>query len=394
MNPEELNTELASLVTELRGLADERRDADSLTREHVTKLNDRISEIETELRKASRPVNGAPVAAGDQWREADDALARYLRKGDARMSAADLATFEKLERAMSIDSQPDGGYVVTPAFSSRIATLLHDTSPMRLIATTETISTDALEGLYDGDDAGAGWAAETEARPETASPELGLWRIPTHELYAKPKATQKLLDDGSIDVAAWLQRKVAESFSRKENAAFVAGNGVGQPRGFTTYPDGTSRGQIERIPSGDVTDLTPEAIVNVVYALKGAYRQGAAFVMNRATVGAVRSLRSEAGGSAGTGQFMWQPGFGGQPATLMGYPIYEFDDMADVGTGGNIVIGFGNFGLAYTIVDRQGVRVLRDPFSAKPYVEFYTTKRVGGDVVLHDAIKLIDIAAS
>lgn len=394
MNPVE--QELRGLVDELRSVVTERtkpgEQTDALTSEHLEKLNARISELEAEQVKSRRPAPEAPSVGLEDVdvKAAEAALERYIRRGDQRMSAGDRDALERLEKAMSVDSQPDGGYTVTPAFSNRVATLLHDTSPMRSLATVETITTDALEGLYDGDEAGAGWVAESDARNETDSPEIGQWRVPTHELYARPKATQKLLDDSGIDIGAWLQGKIAQRFALLENAAFVNGTGVGMPRGFTTYADGTGRGQIERLPSLSASGIEPEAIVNVVYALKSAYRQGAVFVMNRATVGAVRALRE---GSSSDGAFMWQPGFGAEPATLMGYPIVEFDDMDDIGAG-NIVIGFGNFGMAYTVVDRQGVRVLRDPYSSKPFVEFYTTKRVGGDVILHDALKLIDIAAS
>ena len=243
-----------------------------------------------------------------------------------------------------------------------------------------------------GDEAAAAWVSERGSRAETATPQLGQWRIPTHELYANPRATQKLLDDSAVDIEAWLARKVADKFARTENLAFVNGNGIGQPRGFTTYADGTTRGTIERIPSLDAATISAEGIINMVYSLKSAYRQGAVWVMNRATVGVIRTIRDESGG-ANTGQFMWQPGFGTQPPTLAGFPIIEFEDMDDI-AGSAIVAGFGNFRQAYTIVDRLGIRVLRDPYSAKPHVEFYTTKRVGGDVLNFEAIKLMDIAAS
>lgn len=391
----QVETELRGLVDELRSVVTERtipgEQPDALTKEHLDRLNARISELEAEQAKSRRPAVELPEQPVDMdMKDAERALERYIRRGDQRMSAEDRDVLERLEKAMSVDSQQDGGYTVTPAFSNRIVTLLHDTSPMRSLATVETITSDALEGLYDGDDAAAGWVAESGARPETDSPEIGQWRVPTHELYARPKATQKLLDDSGIDIAAWLQGKIAQRFALIENAAFVNGTGVGMPRGFTTYPDGTNRGQIERIPSGSATGIEADAIFDLVYALKSAYRQGATFVMNRATLGAVRGLRE---GSGGDGAFMWQPGLGGTPSTLAGYPVVEFDDMDDI-SASNIVMGFGNFALAYTIVDRQGVRVLRDPYSSKPFVEFYTTKRVGGDVVLHDAIKLMDIAAS
>lgn len=374
------------------------KEADGLTRETFTKMNARIDELNDHLadlaKKALRTANGG--SEDTQTKDANparDVLNKYFRKGEQRLTADEKAILEAHQKALSVDSDPDGGYVVTPEQSRRIIEMVYETSPLRAYANVMTIGTDAVEGLYDGDEASAGWTSERGSRSETNTPTLGQWRIVTHELYANPRATQKFLDDANIDVEAWLSRKVADRIARLENTAFMLGSGVGQPRGLLTYPDGTTRGTIERIPSGDSTSIAAEALVDIVYALKNAYRAGSVWLMNRATVGVIRTIRDESGG-AGTGQFMWAPGFGGQPATLMGYPIGEMEDMADVGTGGNIVAAFGNIREAYSIVDRQGIRVLRDPYSAKPYVEFYTTKRTGGDVVNFEAFKVMDIAAS
>lgn len=394
--------ELKALVAQLRAKADERGDAfkaSGIDREAFGKINDRIDTLELELReaaKARRSGRSDDTSTQDMTEKAQ-ALARsaviaYIRRGEQRLTADQRDALEKQERALSVDSDPNGGYVVTPEQSARISTIVYETSPMRSVATVETISTDALEGLYDGDEAEAGWVGERQARPETDTPQLGKWRIPVHEIYAAPRATQKLLDDAYIDIEAWLARKVSERFSRMENTAFVLGDGVGKPRGFLTYPDGTGtapRGVIEQIPSLAAAGVAPEAIWNLVYGIKNAYRQGATWAMNRATIGAIRTIRE----GAGTGQFMWAPGFGGTPSQLAGYPIAEFEDMPDA-TSGEVAAAFGNFRTAYTIVDRIGIRVLRDPYTAKPYVEFYTTKRVGGDVINYEAIKLMDIAAS
>jgi HK97 family phage major capsid protein len=372
------------------------RSADAMTKEAFTKMNARIDELQDTLKdvtkRAMRTGNGGDTITDKANDVARAALVKYLRRGEQRLTSDEREALEGMQKALSVDSDPDGGFVVTPAMSARISSIIYETSPVRQIATVETISTDALEGLFDGDEVSASWVTETGTRAETDTPELGMWRIPTHELYAKPKATQKLLDDASVDIEAWLQRKVADKMARTENAAFVSGTGVGQPRGFTTYADGSTRGTITRLPSLAAATIAPEAIINMVYHIKPAYRAGAVWAMNRATVGVIRTLRDDSGG-AGTGQFFWQPGFGTQPASLAGYPITELEDMDDV-SAGNIVAAFGNFRAAYTIVDRQGTRVLRDPYSAKPYVEFYTTRRVGGDVINFEAIVLMDIAAS
>ena len=397
MDTQNLQRELQDTIATLQARAlefGEWKKADGLARETFTKLNARIDELTDQLKEtqaqALRTTANAPIAKDSD--PAREVLVKYLRRGEQRLTAHERDVLEQHQKALSVDSDPDGGYLVTPQQSARIIEVVYETSPMRQVATVETISTDALEGLFDGDEAAAAWVSERGSRAETNTPQLGQWRIPTHELYANPRATQKLLDDSAVDIEAWISRKVADKFARTENLAFVTGNGVGQPRGFTTYPDGTTRGTIERIPSLDAATIAAEGIYNIIYALKAAYRPGSVWVMNRATVGVIRTIRDESGG-AGTGQFMWAPGFGGQPATLAGYPIVEFEDMADI-AGGAIVAGFGNFRQGYTIVDRLGIRILRDPYSAKPHVEFYTTKRVGGDVLNFEAFKLMDIAAS
>ncbi len=397
MDTQTLQRELQDTIATLQSRATEFgewRKADGMARETFTKLNQRIDELTDQLKETQaatlRTTSMQPVTKDSE--PAREVLVKYLRRGEQRLTTAERDILENHQKALSVDSDPDGGYLVTPQQSARIIEVVYETSPMRQVATVETISTDALEGLFDGDEAAAAWVAERGSRAETTTPQLGQWRIPTHELYANPRATQKLLDDSAVDIEAWLSRKVADKFARTENLAFVSGNGVGQPRGFTTYPDGTTRGTIERIPSLDAATIAAEGIINMVYSLKAAYRQGAVWVMNRATIGVIRTIRDESGG-ANTGQFMWQPGFGTQPATLAGFPILEFEDMLDI-AGGAIVAGFGNFRQGYTIVDRLGIRVLRDPYSAKPHVEFYTTKRVGGDVLNFEAFKLMDIAAS
>lgn len=397
MDTQNLQRELQDTIATLQARAlefGEWKKADGLARETFTKLNARIDELTDQLKEtqaqALRTTANAPIAKDSD--PAREVLVKYLRRGEQRLTAHERDVLEQHQKALSVDSDPDGGYLVTPQQSARIIEVVYETSPMRQVATVETISTDALEGLFDGDEAAAAWVSERGSRAETNTPQLGQWRIPTHELYANPRATQKLLDDSAVDIEAWISRKVADKFARTENLAFVTGNGVGQPRGFTTYADGTTRGTIERIPSLDAATIAAEGIYNIIYALKAAYRPGSVWVMNRATVGVIRTIRDESGG-AGTGQFMWAPGFGGQPATLAGYPIVEFEDMADI-AGGAIVAGFGNFRQGYTIVDRLGIRILRDPYSAKPHVEFYTTKRVGGDVLNFEAFKLMDIAAS
>ena len=309
----------------------------------------------------------------------------FLRKGDELMGVDE-------RKALSVGTDPDGGYVVHPDMSGRIVQKVLETSPMRAYAAIQVIGTDALEGVFDLNEASSGWVGETDSRAETNTPQIGKWRIPVHEIYAKPKATQKLLDDASINMEAWLAGKVADKFARTEAAAFVNGSGVNQPRGFLTYPDGTTLpGTIERVKTGASGAFAAapnggDVLVNALYSLKAAYRANATWFMNRATFKLVRKLKDS------DGAYLWQPGITlGQPASILGYAAASFEDMPDPASG-SLSIAVGDMREAYQIVDRIGIRTLRDPYSAKPYVEFYTTKRVGGDVLNFEAIKLIEFS--
>lgn len=392
-----IEAELKQAVADLQTVVLNQKERDGMQEEALAKINaeiDRLSAQQAEIIKRSRTPNHAPRDGEitEVHQNARAALNRYIRRGENHMTAADREAMEIYRKELSVDSDPDGGYLVTPAVSARIITRVEELNPIRQLATVETISTDSLEGLVDQEEAEAGWVSERQARTQTGTPRLGTWAIPVHEIYAAPRATQKLLDDAAVNVEAWLSGKVARRFARIEGEAFLRGNGAGKPKGLLAYPAGTGRGKIEQVPSGAAAAITPEAIINIVYALKAAYANGSVWLMNRSTEGHIRTLRDDSGASAGTGGFIWAPGFGGQPATLMGYAIHEAP-LDNVGAGKLAAI-FGNIREAYTVVDRQGIRVLRDPYTAKPYVELYTTKRVGGDVLDFDAVKILKIAAS
>jgi len=313
------------------------------------------------------------------------AFEAFMRKGDELLGVDE-------RKALSVGTDPDGGYVVHPDMSGRIVQKVFETSPMRAYAAIQVIGTDALEGIYDLNEASSGWVGETDTRSETNTPQIGKWRIPVHEIYAKPKATQKLLDDASINMEAWLAGQVSDKFARTESAAFVNGTGVNQPRGFLTYADGTTLpGTIERAKTGanGAFAAAPnggDVLINALYSLKANYRANATWFMNRATLKLVRKLKDT------DGAYLWQPGISlAQPAAILGYPMASFEDMPDPATG-SLSIAVGDMREAYQIVDRIGIRTLRDPYSAKPYVEFYTTKRVGGDVLNFEAIKMIEFS--
>lgn len=311
------------------------------------------------------------------------AFGRYLRKDDRILSADE-------QKALSVGSDPDGGYVVHPEMGGRVVKRIFETSPIRSYASTQVISSDALEGIHDLDEAASGWVAETAGRPETGTPKLDMWRIPVHEQYAEPRATQKLLDDAEINIEQWLGDKVADRMMRTENTAFINGDGVVQPRGILTYPDGsTLPGEIEQIATGVNGDFAADpdggdVLIDAITALKEGYRANATWYMSRSTTGRIRKLQDN------DGNYLWQPSFqAGQPAMLMGFPTAGFEDIPDFNATDALGIIFGDMAEGYQIVDRMGFRVLRDPYTAKPFVKFYTTKRVGGDVLNFEALKLI-----
>lgn len=385
-------------------------------------LEAKLAKIEADLDKAQKIADDAALAAKRQSRVVTDEKGNAFdldakaqewadlaarKRGDRaeKFSATDLdaykAAFRRLMqkgeqllgademKALSVGSDPDGGYVVTPDTSGRIVQRVFETSPMRAYASVQVISTDALEGLFDLDEAAASWVAETAARPETATPKLGQWRIPVHELSAFPFATQKLLDDASINMEAWLADKVADKFARSESAAFVTGDGAGKPRGFLTYAAGTTLpGTVEQVPTGvsGAFAAAPnggDVLIDALYGLKAQYRANATWFMNRATTKLTRKLKDQ------DGAYLWSPGIAaGQPASLLGYPVAAFEDMPDPAAS-SLSIAVGDMRAAYQIVDRLGIRVLRDPFTSKPFVGFYSTKRVGGDVVNFEALKIV-----
>lgn len=305
------------------------------------------------------------------------ALPTYLRR--------DLAGVD--HKAMSVGSDPDGGYFVTPAIGNIITGVVFETSPLRAIANIETISSDAIEYPRDDDEASAGWVGEQETRTETVTPKAGMQRVPVHELYALPKVTQKLLEDAAFDIESWLGRKIGDKFGRIEATAFVSGNGVKRPRGFVTYASGTfaagGTGKIEQVAAAGSGAVIFDDLINLLTALKEYYLNGAVFLMQRATVGKVMLLKD------GQGHYLWQPNTqAGKPSVLLGYDVRQAADM-DAIAGSKLPIAFGNFKMGYTIVDRIGISTLRDPYSAKPFIQFYTRKRVGGDVTNFEAIKLL-----
>jgi HK97 family phage major capsid protein len=290
-----------------------------------------------------------------------------------------------------------GGYAVPREIDAAIDATLKSISPIRSVANVVKVGSAGYRKLVTTGGTPSGWAAETAVRPETATPVFTEIAPPMGELYANPSASQAMLDDAAFDVEEWLASEIAMEFARAEGAAFVGGSGVNRPRGFltaltSTAPDATRTfGQLQYLASGAAGDFgasPQDRLIDLVQALRAPYRQGAVFVMNAATCARIRKFKTS------DGQFLWTPSLSaGQPATLLGYPVIEAEDMPDVAAN-SLSIAFGNFKAGYLIAERSETVILRDPYSNKPYVNFYATKRVGGCVSNSEAIKVMKFAAS
>lgn len=318
------------------------------------------------------------------------ALDKFMRHGKDDLSHDEVKT-------LSVGSDPDGGYFVTPDLTGRVVTKVFETSVLRQIASVQTISTDALEGIEDLDEAGAAYAGERETSGNDKTPQVGKWRIPVYWIDTEPKATQQLLDDASVNIEAWLAGKVADKFARFENREFVAG-ASGKIHGLTSYEtaadsgEGVAWGKVGHVVTGTNggfgSSAPADKIFDLIGCVKDAYLTGATFLTRRQVITAIRKLKD------GQGNYLWQPSLvAGKPETLAGYAIARAEDLPALSANG-CSLYFGDFSAAYQIVDRQGMRTMRDPYTSKPFVKFYTTRRVGGGLVNFEAIKALKFAAS
>lgn len=301
-------------------------------------------------------------------------------------------------KAMSAGSDPDGGYMLPQSTVGRVVAKIYEQSTMRKLANVQTISTGKIEGLVDNNEADAGWVSELGTRSDTSTPQVGKWEIEAFEMYAMPKISQKLIDDAATDVEAWLAAKVADKFARVEGAAFTTGNGVGKPRGLFSYTtaatadDSRAWGQFEHVKTGTNGDFNSttkaDPLFDLIGAFKDAYLQNASFLMRREVRTKLRKLRG-----ATSDLYLWEPSLQmGQPDRLNGYPALVDQYVPTLATD-SLSLALGDFREAYTIVDRIGIRTLRDPYTAKPYVVFYSTKRTGGGAINYEAVKFLKFAS-
>jgi len=372
----------------------EKRGADTITEQKLARIGDaldaqtrRLDEITL---KSARPQIGRDGKTNATALDHKAAFEAYVRSGES----ANLRALEM--KALSAGSNPDGGYLVPPEVETMIGQRLTAISPIRSIAGVRTISGNVYKKPFMTAGPAVGWVGETDSRTTTASPTLDELSFPATELYAMPAATATLLEDAAVNIDGWIAQEVEQVFAAQEGTAFVSGNGTNKPKGFLAYTtidnDDWEWGKLGYVPTGAAGAFPgsnpSDILVDLIYAVNAGYRQNGSFVMNRKTQSSIRKFKDS------TGNYLWQPpAVAGGRASLMTFPVVEAEDMPDIAAS-SYSVAFGDFARGYLIVDRAGVTVLRDPYTAKPYVLFYTTKRVGGGVQDFDAIKLLKFAAS
>ena len=331
-----------------------------------------------------------PLLSGTN-RIADPARAAFVNGYLRRGSEVELKSFSGV-------TPPEGGYAIPHEIDAEIDATLKSISPIRSIANVVRVGSSGYRKLVTQNGVASGWAAETAARPETGTPSFNEIVPSFGDLYANPAATQAMLDDAAFDVEGWLAGEIATEFAKAEGSAFANGNGTNKPKGFLTAPTaalndvGRPFGTLQYTPSGAAgafVAASPEnKLLDLLHSLRAPYRQGATWVMNSSTLATIRKFKTA------DGAFIWQAGLtAGQPDTLLGYPVVEAEDMPDIAAN-SLSIAFGNFKAGYLIAERAETNILRDPYSNKPYVHFYATKRLGGAVSNSEAIKLMKFAAS
>ncbi|MDB6181503.1 phage major capsid protein [Paracoccus fistulariae] len=373
----DLNGAMKGFVNELKGF---REDIQKKMQSQEERMN--MIDRKTAIRGRTPLSTVAEVELPHQ-----KAFNAYLRSGDDD----GLRGLVIEEKGLTVAS--DGGFLAAPQVAETVQNVLRNGASLRQLANVVTVESSSYEVLVDKGDMGAGWADEA-ASTETAPGGIERISIPVHELSAMPKASQRLLDDAAFDVEAWLAERIADKFARSEAAAFITGDGGSKPRGILSYPVALNaeagEGQIGSVNTGELGDFSPtapaDALIDLIYALAAEYRANAQFLMNSKTAAAIRKMKDA------DGRFLWTDALAaGQAPQLLGYPVLISEDMPDMDVE-SLSVAFGDFRAAYTIVERPDLRVLRDPFSAKPHVLFYATKRVGGGVTDFRAVKLLKFA--
>ena len=385
----ELQTAFQAFKTEhSEQLSEVKKGLDDVVKaEKVDRINADVGKLQSSLDKAMQDISALKVGAGSGTgatlhdAEYTDAFRSHFRSGSVQAS-------------LNKGADAEGGYLAPVEWDRTITDKLVQVSAMRQIASVQQISGQGFKKLFNARGAGSGWVGETAARPETTTPTLGTLTYTTGELYANPAATQQMLDDAAVNLEQWIASEVELEFSYQEGIAFVSGNGTNKPNGLLTYAVGAANaaahpwGAVPTTTLAGTTAITADELITATYGIPQEYTGNARFLMNRTTSAAVRLLKD------GNGNYIWQPSFTqGQPATLGGYPITEMPAMP-VMAAGAIPIAFGDFRRGYLVIDRVGLRVLRDPYTNKPFVHFYTTKRVGGGLLNPEPLRFLKMAAA
>lgn len=349
----------------------------------LAKINADLERLQRESEDAHTKIAAAqsgPGVAALRDKEYTASFNAHMRKGD-------------VQSALNKGAAEEGGFLTPVEWDRTITDMLREESPMRELAQVQPTSKAGWTKLFNMGGTGSGWVGETDQRPETATPNLKALGFGHGEIYANPAATQQILDDAEINLDAWLASEVQAEFAEQEGAAFISGDGVKKPAGILTYVEGGTNaakhpfGAIKVVNSGAAADIGSDAVLDLIYGLPKKFRQNARFLTNNLTIAKLRKLKD------GQGNYLWQPSAqAGQPATLHGYGIAEDENMPDVAAN-SLPVLFGDYKRGYLIIDRMGIRVLRDPYTKKPYVLFYTTKRVGGGVQNPECLRALKVAA-
>ena len=379
----EMKTDQDALKAEIKSLKEDKSDAK--TAEEVKSLKDSISKLEAVVARTEKGTDS----------EKNEALEVSKKTFDTFMRGkSDLRELEIGTKAMSTDVDPDGGYVVMPEMADFVAGRVFETSPLRTVARVIQGSSKSIEVMIDDDEAAATWVGEGASGGETNTPQIGLMEIPAHKIEADPRMTVEMTQDPAINMETWLQQKVASKFSRTENTAFVAGNGVSKPKGILAYDAWASAGvyernKLEQVNLGATSTLTSDGFISLQGSLKEEYQGNAVWLMKRATY--FDALKLKGNDQYFFGQTLLKDGV--QSPTLLGKRVIFCDDMQAIGAN-NLAVAYGDFGVGYTVYDRIGLTVLRDPYTAKGFITYYTTKRTGGAVTNYDSIKIGKVAAA
>ena len=389
-DPKALFGQLNAAFEEFKKTNDEnvgKKADDAVVKAKLAELNETMSTLEAALNAANEKI-AAGVLGGNPLGDLEPTAPEYRKAFSAHFRKGEV------NAALSVGTADEGGYMAPVEWDRTITDQLKQISPIRENAQVITISGAGFKRVYNDRAIGSGWVGETAARPETTTPGLSELAFTPGEIYANPAATQSFLDDAAVDVEQWLADEVEYEFARQENIAFLSGNGVNKPFGILTYVTGAANaakhpfGAIVADTVAGAAAVTSDEIIDTIYDLPSERSSEAKFYMNRTTLGAIRKLKD------GDGNYLWQPSYqAGEPSSLAGYPVVETPGMPDLAAG-LVPILFGNMRMTYLVIDRVGIRVLRDPWMNKPFVHFYTTKRVGGGVQNPEYMRAIKMAAS